>query len=216
MNKLFAITSAILLAGSMATSASAQSRDDQGYRGYQGYSNGYQGYQGYSNGGDQGDDEGDDQNNDQGDDQGDDDSRYNHDGYGDDAYGQSDDGYGDSQRHAQYDRDTRRGEYRDDHRDRRLAHGNGHDRRDFGHSHKAGHRYQAGRYMGPRGYRDSRWNVGTRLPAGYYGSSHYLDPRSYGLSYPTPGYRWNRVGSDAYMVSTSNGLIRDVIYSLFR
>ena len=55
-----------------------------------------------------------------------------------------------------------------------------------------------------------------RLPVGYYGISYYVDYRPYGLSAPPRGYRWNRVGNDVYLVSTRNGLISDVIYSLFR
>ncbi len=222
MKKLLAITSVLLLAGGMATSASAQSRDSQGYQGYQAY-------QGYSNGDDQGEDSQSDDNDDS-----DRNDGQSYDQYGDgqrqvqvDQYGNvirqaRYDQYGNAQRQVQYDRDGERAAYGDDRddgrdqRDHRGAYGNGHDSRDFGHSHNARHRYQAGRYAGPRGYRGNRWNVGTRLPVGYYGSSYYLEPRSYGLSYPSRGYRWARVGNDAYLVSTSNGLIRDVIYSLFR
>jgi Ni/Co efflux regulator RcnB len=29
------------------------------------------------------------------------------------------------------------------------------------------------------------------------------------------GYRWNRVGNDVYLVETNNGLIAEVVYSLF-
>lgn len=79
----------------------------------------------------------------------------------------------------------------------------------------ARHRYQAGRYYAPRNYRYLRYNVGSRLPTGYYGSNHYIDSRPYGLALPPRGYRWNRVGSDAYLVSVTNGLVRDVMYSLF-
>jgi Ni/Co efflux regulator RcnB len=76
-------------------------------------------------------------------------------------------------------------------------------------------RYQAGRYNAPRNYRYVRYNVGSRLPMGYYGNSYYIDYRPYGLMAPPRGYRWNRVGSDAYLVSITNGVVRDVIYSLF-
>jgi Ni/Co efflux regulator RcnB len=76
--------------------------------------------------------------------------------------------------------------------------------------------YTAPRYAAPMGYAYNRWNVGTRLPYGYYGSRYYIDYRPYGLAAPPYGYRWNRVGNDAYLVSTTNGLIAEVIYSLFR
>ena len=81
--------------------------------------------------------------------------------------------------------------------------------------HFARHRYQAGRYYGPRHYRYVRYNVGSRLPMGYYGNTYYIDYRPYGLASPPRGYRWNRVGNDAYLVSVTNGLVRDVMYSLF-
>ncbi len=111
--------------------------------------------------------------------------------------------------------DSRDGRYDNRYNDNRYDRGdNRYDRRD-NRRQMARHRYQAGRYNAPRGYRYARYNIGSRLPPGYYGSSYYVDYRPYGLSSPPRGYRWNRVGSDAYLVSVSNGIVRDVIYSLF-
>lgn len=76
-------------------------------------------------------------------------------------------------------------------------------------------RYNAGRYYAPRNYRYVRYNIGSYLPRNYYGSTYWIDYRPYGLYAPPIGYRWNRVGSDAYLVAIRNGLVRDVIYSLF-
>jgi Ni/Co efflux regulator RcnB len=76
--------------------------------------------------------------------------------------------------------------------------------------------YSAPRYVAPVAYAYNRWDVGTRLPYGYYGSRYYIDYRPYGLAPPPYGYRWNRVGSDAYLVSMANGLIAEVAYNLFR
>ena len=76
-------------------------------------------------------------------------------------------------------------------------------------------RFQAGRYNAPRGYRYVRYDIGSRLPQGYYGNNYHVDYRPYGLSAPPRGYRWNRVGSDAYLVSITNGVVRQVMYSLF-
>lgn len=81
--------------------------------------------------------------------------------------------------------------------------------------HFARHRYNAGRYYAPRNYTYVRYSIGSRLPRSYYGGRYYIDYRPYGLYAPPPGYRWNRVGSDAYLVAVTNGLVRDVIYSLF-
>jgi Ni/Co efflux regulator RcnB len=100
---------------------------------------------------------------------------------------------------------------RDGVRDRYDRHDNG---RHLG-WHKAKHRYHAGRYASPRGYAYRQYQVGSRLPQGYYGSSYYVNHGNYGLTAPPRGYRWNRVGNAAYLVSTSNGVIRDVLYSLF-
>jgi len=72
------------------------------------------------------------------------------------------------------------------------------------------------RYVVPYGYRYQTYNVGSYLPRGYYGSSYYVDYRPYGLSPPPYGYTWVRVGNDVYMVRNSNGLIAEVVYSLFR
>lgn len=79
----------------------------------------------------------------------------------------------------------------------------------------ARHRYHAGRYYAPYNYRNVRYSIGSRLPRSHYGITYYIDYRPYGLYAPSPGYRWNRVGSDAYLVAVTNGVVRDVIYSLF-
>jgi len=67
----------------------------------------------------------------------------------------------------------------------------------------------------PYNYQHSRWSVGSYLPYSYYGMTHSINYEDYGLP-PTPyGYRWTRIGSDAYMVSISSGRIVDVIYGRF-
>lgn len=71
-------------------------------------------------------------------------------------------------------------------------------------------------YVAPAGYTYSRYPVGSYLPMGYYGTSYYVDYRPYGLSPPPYGYTWVRVGNDAYLVSTRNGLVAEVVYDLFR
>ena len=71
------------------------------------------------------------------------------------------------------------------------------------------------RYVAPVGYRYSRYSVGAMLPRTYYGDPYYVDYQTYYLPPPPAGYRWNRVGNDVYLVETNNGLIAEVVYSLF-
>ena len=89
------------------------------------------------------------------------------------------------------------------------------DRRD-GRHHQARRVYDGPRYYAPRDYRYTRYTYGSRLPRGYWGDRYYVDYRPYGLAPPPRGYRWNRVGSDVYLVSVRDGLIVEAIYSLFR
>ena len=101
---------------------------------------------------------------------------------------------------------------RDDRTDKeRYGHG-GHDNRRYYAPRQ--YRYKV-RYVQPRGYRYNRWNVGARLPNGYYGSSYYVDYRPYGLAPPPRGYRWVRVDRDVYLVAVGTGLVRDIMYGLF-
>lgn len=118
----------------------------------------------------------------------------------------ADERYGD----GRYDRDGRHD--RDDRNERDRRHDGSRRFSDRRYAHK---RYRAERYLQPRNYRYSTFDLGSRLPSGYWGSSYYVDNRSYGLSAPPRGYRWNRVGNDVYLVSINNGLIRDAIFSLF-
>lgn len=188
---LLAITSALILTGAMSSTASAQSgyydRDDR-----------------YSS------DAYDDR----------DDDRYSDSRYADSREDLDRDGVYDeydlydNSNNISWDR-NRDGRHDNRYNDNRYERGdNRYDRRDNrrGMAHR---RFHAGRYNTPRGYRYTRYDIGSRLPRGYYGSNYHVDYRPYGLSAPPRGYRWNRVGSDAYLVSVSNGIVRDVIYNLF-
>ena len=70
-------------------------------------------------------------------------------------------------------------------------------------------------YVAPAGYRYTRWSTGAYLPRGYYGDPYYVNYQTYALPPPPYGYRWNRVGNDVYLVQTRDGLIADVVLSLF-
>ena len=142
--------------------------------------------------------------------------------------------YGDRDRDGvanRYDRHDDRGRHdrdcdgvsdRRDRHDSRSAHDrdcdgidNRFDRHD-GRHHNARRSFAGPRYIGPRGYRYARYSYGQRLPSGYWGGSYYVDYAPYGLAPPPRGYRWNRVGNDVYLVSITNGLIAEAVYSLFR
>lgn len=71
------------------------------------------------------------------------------------------------------------------------------------------------RYIAPQNYRPARYAVGNRLPGGYYERNYYVNPNQYSLAAPPAGYQWVRVGNDVYMVQTRDGMVRDIIYSLF-
>lgn len=94
--------------------------------------------------------------------------------------------------------------------------------RDYRHGYRddyrwAEHRYRAPvRYVYPRGYGGYSWRVGSRLPPPFYTSGYYVDYRYYGLMRPPYGYQWVRIDNDVVLVAISSGLIRDVLYGLFR
>ena len=215
---LLAMTSALLLTGTMSFAASAQSNgyyDSDGRYHDGAYASRYDDNSSYDDDGGYEDDS-----------RYDDSSRYadsradlDRDGL-DDRYDRYDNRGGQS---WDQDRDGMNDRYENDRYQRNglSAYGdrdrdgvpNRYDRRD---DRRHGHnRFQAGRYNAPRNYRYVRYDIGSRLPPGYYGNNYYVDYRPYGLSAPPRGYRWNRVGSDAYLVSVTNGVVRQVMYSLF-
>lgn len=105
-----------------------------------------------------------------------------------------------------------------DNRNKKGNCGDNHNRFDYrdGRVHNARRSFDGPRYVGPRDYRYVRYASGARLPQGYYGGGYYVDYQPYDLTPPPAGYRWNRVGNDVYMVSVRDGLIAEVVYSLFR
>jgi Ni/Co efflux regulator RcnB len=188
---LLAMTSAFLLAGTMSFTASAQS--GQHDRDYRGSDNAYDSR--YDNRYDDRYDSRRDNRDDRNDDRDDDryDQRYN---------GRYQNGYADM-----------RG-IRDSHDQHHK--GKGHKKHHDNRRYMSRHSYNAGRYYQPRNYRYTRYNIGSQLPRGYYGNNYYVDYRPYGLAPPPRGYRWNRVGNDAYLVSVTNGIIWGMSLNLFR
>lgn len=81
---------------------------------------------------------------------------------------------------------------------------------------QAQRRYQAGRYVAPRGYKARAWRKGERLPPGYYVSRYSIrDYNRYGLYAPPRGYQWTRVGNDAVLVGVTSGIVSAVVSQLF-
>ena len=60
------------------------------------------------------------------------------------------------------------------------------------------------------------WGFGDYLPHGWYGQSEWLlDPWTYDLPLPPPGFDWVRVGDDAVLIDRFNGRVIQVVRYLF-
>lgn len=131
-------------------------------------------------------------------------------------------------------RESRR-EYRDDLRDR------GEDRRDYDRRYAnddrrdynryygdgrrdgrtewryVGNRYDLGRYYAPRGYAYRPWAAGAYLPRSYWQAQRnwIANPVAYRLSPAWQGVRWVRVGPDALLIRTRNGVVVSSVRGLF-
>ncbi|WP_439532209.1 RcnB family protein [Polymorphobacter sp.] len=80
----------------------------------------------------------------------------------------------------------------------------------------AGQRFQAPRYVYPRGARYQAWGVGNRLPQAYFGQPYWIaQPNIYRLPPANRGARWVRVGPDALMINSANGLILQAVRGLW-
>ena len=147
--------------------------------------------------------------------------------------GNNNGGHGDANKHQVVKVKKANGVRSADHWDRSVVHDSDHDgianhydnvdnrwnktrfRYDRSHVYWAVTPFSGPRYMAPVGYRYSRYSVGAMLPRTYYGDPYYVDYQTYYLPPPPSGYRWNRVGNDVYLVQTSDGLISEIVYSLF-
>lgn len=99
---------------------------------------------------------------------------------------------------------------RDDRRDARQ------DQRSYARWQQAQRRFNAPRYVAPRGYTVRSWSYGQRMPA-YYRTSTYVvnDYSRYGLRAPPRGYQYVRSGNDVVLAAVATGLITAVIAGLF-
>jgi Ni/Co efflux regulator RcnB len=81
---------------------------------------------------------------------------------------------------------------------------------------RASHRFHAGIYRAPPGYRYQRWGFGQFLPSVYWGRDFWLtDFLTYGLFAPPDGYVWVRYGPDALLIDQNTGEILQVDYGVF-
>ena len=81
---------------------------------------------------------------------------------------------------------------------------------------QAQRRYNAPRYVAPRGYAVRTWSYGQRMPS-YYRTNAYVvnDYNRYGLRAPPRGYQYVRSGNDVVLAAVAGGLITAVIAGLF-
>lgn len=80
----------------------------------------------------------------------------------------------------------------------------------------ARHRFHAGIYRAPRGYRYRRWHFGQFLPGIYWNRNYWItDFLAFGLFAPPPGYVWVRFGPDALLIDEYTGEIIQVDYGVF-
>jgi len=130
--------------------------------------------------------------------------------------------YADNRDHGR--QQSRGDDRRDDRHDNRNDHdryrGHDNDRRDYRSGYIEGrrdqHRYDAGRYVVPRGYHVRSWQRGDRLPPAYYSSRYVInDYRAYRLYAPSRGQHWVRVNNDVLLTAVATGAVIAVVSGLF-
>jgi Ni/Co efflux regulator RcnB len=90
------------------------------------------------------------------------------------------------------------------------------DRVAYQHNFQAARSYKIGPYHRPAGWRAHNWAYGQTLPHAYWASQYILaDYWLFALEIPPAGYEWVRVGTDAILVSTTNGEVLQVEYGVF-
>jgi Ni/Co efflux regulator RcnB len=90
------------------------------------------------------------------------------------------------------------------------------DRTQYQHNFQAARSFKIGPYHQPPGWHAQHWTYGQTLPRAYWGSQYILsDYWLFALEVPPVGYEWVRDGTDALLVSTTNGEILQVEYGVF-
>ena len=93
---------------------------------------------------------------------------------------------------------------------------NGHQQREYEYNGRRYRAVQAPAWRAPRGHNESRkWTRGDRLPAAYRDRAYVMDYRTYHLQRPAYGYQWVRVSNNVYLVNKHNGLVAQIVWSMF-
>lgn len=78
------------------------------------------------------------------------------------------------------------------------------------------HRFHAGPYRAPPGWRYRRWVFGERLPGIFFAPAFWItDFLAFDLFPPPDGYVWVRYGPDALLIDRYTGEIIQVDYGVF-
>lgn len=71
-------------------------------------------------------------------------------------------------------------------------------------------------WQAPKGYSAKQsFGHGQKLPSAYRNRANVVDYRHAHLNKPKAGYEWVRVNNNAYLVQSSNGLIAQIVLSMF-
>lgn len=78
--------------------------------------------------------------------------------------------------------------------------------------------YDAGAFVGPRGYTYTRYDLGARVPAELRSDDSLVltGYSTYDLKAPPSGLSWVRVGDDALLVDRNTGEVVETDYDLFK
>jgi Ni/Co efflux regulator RcnB len=123
-------------------------------------------------------------------------------------------------RHDNNRNDNRHESYRDqrnnDRRDERARFNDRDYRSGYVEGRRDQRRYDAPRYVAPRGYYSRSWHRGDRLPPAYYSSRYIVrDYGSYRLQTPPRGHHWVRVNNDVLLTAIATGAVVGVVSGLF-
>lgn len=75
---------------------------------------------------------------------------------------------------------------------------------------------KASAWRAPRGYEGKQtFHRGQNMPAAFRDRAYVVDYRAFHLNKPAVGYQWVRVSNNAYLVNQHNGLVAQIVWSMF-